>query len=185
MTEKEKMIKGLIYNPEDSEIINEQRQYQMMLFEFNKLSPLDYEKKEKYLKDVFADCGDNCYIELPFHANFGGHHVHLGSHVYVNSGCTFVDDGHIYIGDNTMFGPNVVLATAGHPLDVEQRKQGLQFNKDIHIGANVWIGAGAIILPGITIGDNSIVGAGSVVTKDVPANVVVAGNPAKVIKTLK
>ena len=182
MSEKEKMLSGEIYNPMDEEILKEQVVYQNALFEFNKLAPSDIEKKNKYLKEIFAECGDNCYIELPFRANFGGHHVHFGNNIYLNSNCTFVDDGHIYVGDNTMFGPNVVVATAGHPLDPELRRKGLQFNKDVHIGKNVWVGAGVIILPGITIGDNSVVGAGTVVTKDVPENVVVVGNPARIIK---
>ena len=184
MSEKSKMLAGEIYDPMDQEILSEQVIYQNALFEFNKLAPNDIEGKEKYLEKIFAECGDNCYIELPFHANFGGHHVHLGSNIYLNSNCTFVDDGHIYVGDHTMFGPNVMVLTASHPLEPELREKGLQFNKDIHIGRNVWVGAGVIILPGITIGDNSIIGAGAVVTKDVPNNVVVVGNPAKIIKNI-
>ena len=184
MNELEKMINGENYNPMDEEVLKEQVIYQNALFEFNKLAPSDIENKTKYLKKIFAECGDNCYIELPFHANFGGRHVHFGSDIYLNSNCTFVDDGHIYVGDKTMFGPNVMVLTASHPLDPKLRELGLQYNKDVHIGNNVWIGAGAIILPGITIGDNSIVGAGAVVTKDVPSNVVVVGNPAKIIKNI-
>ena len=184
MNELEKMINGENYNPMDEEVLKEQVIYQNALFEFNKLAPSDIENKTKYLKKIFAECGDNCYIELPFHANFGGRHVHFGSDIYLNSNCTFVDDGHIYVGDKTMFGPNVMVLTASHPLDPKLRELGLQYNKDVHIGNNVWIGAGAIILPGITIGDNSIVGAGAVVTKDVPSTVVVVGNPAKIIKNI-
>ena len=134
------------------------------------------------MKTVFAECGDNCYIELPFRANWGGHHVHFGDNVYANFNLTLVDDGHIYVGDQVMFGPNVTVATAGHPIDPKLRGRGLQFNKDVHIGANSWIGAGAIIMPGVTIGKNVVIGAGSIVTKDIPDNVIAVGNPCKVLR---
>lgn len=136
------------------------------------------------MQEVFAECGDNCYIELPFRANWGGHHVHLGSGVYVNFNLTLVDDGHIYIGDKVMIGPNVTIATANHPIEPELRERGMQYNKDVHIEENVWIGAGVIIVPGVRIGRNAVIGAGSVVTKDIPANVVAAGNPCRVIREI-
>ena len=112
MTEYEKMAKGLIYNPGDEKIMSEQLQYQDKLWEFNQLKPSQYLEKMKYMKEVFAECGDNCYIELPFRANWGGHHVHFGSGIYANSNLTIVDDGHVYVGDKVMFGPNVTIATA-------------------------------------------------------------------------
>ena len=118
-----------------------------------------------------------CYIELPFHANWGGHNVHFKNNIYANSNLTLVDDGHIYVGDNVMFGPNVVVTTANHPLDPSLWKIGYQYNKDVIIEENVWIGSGVIIVPGIKIGKNSVIGAGSVVTKDIPSNVVAVGNP--------
>ena len=182
MTEYEKMVKGLIYNPGDEKIISEQLQYQDKLWEFNQLKPSQYSEKIKYMKEMFAECGDNCYIELPFRANWGGHHVHFGDNVYANFNLTLVDDGHIYVGDQVMFGPNVTVATAGHPIDPKLRGRGLQFNKDVHIGANSWIGAGAIIMPGVTIGKNVVIGAGSIVTKDIPDNVIAVGNPCKVLR---
>ncbi|SHL95887.1 galactoside O-acetyltransferase [Anaerosporobacter mobilis DSM 15930] len=117
-----------------------------------------------------------------YHANFGGHHVHFGKMIYANFGLTLVDDTHIYVGDNTMFGPNVVVATAGHPILPELREKGYQYNSPVDIGKNCWIGAGVIIVPGITIGDNVVVGAGSIVTKDLPSNVIAIGNPCKVIR---
>ena len=136
------------------------------------------------MKEMFASVGEGCYIEPPFHANFGGHHVHLGNYVYANFNLTCVDDTHIYIGDNTMIGPNVTLATAGHPLLPCLREKGYQFNLPIHIGKNCWLGAGVIVLPGVNIGDNSVIGAGSIVTKDIPSNVVAYGTPCKVIREI-
>ncbi len=184
MTEYERMIKGLIYNPGDEEIMKEQFQYQDRLWEFNKLKPSQIEEKIKYMKEVFAECGEQCYIELPFHANWGGHHVHFGNRIYANSNLTIVDDGHVYVGDNVMFGPNVTIATASHPIDPTLRIKGLQFNKDVYIDENVWIGAGVIILPGVHIGKNTIIGGGSIVTKDIPDNVIAVGNPCRILREI-
>lgn len=184
MTQYERMVKGLIYDPADSEILEEQMSFQDRLWEFNQLRPSDYEKKQKYMREVFASCGENCYIELPFRANWGGHHLNLGSNVYVNSNLMIVDDGNIYVGDKVMFGPNVTIATANHPIDPELRARGLQYNKDVHIGENAWIGAGTVIVPGVHIGRNTVIGAGSVVTKDIPDSVVAVGNPCKVLREI-
>lgn len=184
MTQYERMLNGLIYDPADEEIAKEQFLYLDRLWEFNQLKPSDYEKKQQYMREVFAECGENCYIELPFRANWGGHHVHFGSGIYVNSHLTLVDDGHIYVGDKVMIGPNVTIATANHPIDPELRSRALQYNKDVYIGENVWIGAGVIVVPGVHIGKNSVIGAGSVVTKDIPENVVAVGNPCRVLREI-
>ena len=184
MTQYERMEAGLLYDPGDKEIMDEQFPYLDKLWEFNQLKPSDIDKKEKYMKEVFAECGDNCYIELPFRANWGGHHVHFGSGIYANSNLTLVDDGHIYVGDKVMFGPNVTVATASHPIEAELRGKGLQYNKDVYIGQNAWIGAGVVIVPGVRIGKNTVIGAGSIVTKDIPDNVVAVGNPCRVLRSV-
>ena len=132
---------------------------------------------------LLAEVGENCYVEPPLHANWGCH-THFGNNVYANFNLTLVDDTDIYVGDSVMFGPNVVLATAGHPVDPELRRRVAQFNLPIHIGDNVWIGAGAVILPCVRIGNNSVIGAGSVVTKDIPPDVVAFGNPCRVHRAI-
>lgn len=181
---KEKMHTGEIYFPEDDEIMSEQLKRLDRLYDFNMTRPTQLDKREKMLKEMFAEIGENCYIEPPFHANHGGYYVHFGKNVYANFGLTLVDDTHIYVGDYTMFGPNVVVATAGHPILPLLREKVMQFNMPVHIGRNCWLGAGVIVLPGITIGDNSVIGAGSVVTKDIPANVVAVGNPCRVLREI-
>lgn len=181
---KERMHTGDIYYPNDQEIVNFQLQCLDKLYLFNQTRPLEQEKRQQMMKEMFASVGEGCYIEPPFHANFGGHHVHLGNYVYANFNLTCVDDTHIYIGDNTMIGPNVTLATAGHPILPRLREKGYQFNLPIHIGKNCWLGAGVIVLPGVNIGDNSVIGAGSIVTKDIPSNVVAYGSPCKVIREI-
>lgn len=178
------MQEGRLYQPLDGDIMQEQLNCLEKLYDYNATRPHESEKREKLLSDMFAEIGKDCYIEPPLHANFGGKHVHFGSCVYANFNLTLVDDAHIYVGDDVMFAPNVVVATAGHPIDPELRSQGLQYVIDVHIGNNVWIGAGALIMPGVTIGDNTVIGAGSVVTKDIPANVVAVGNPCRVMREI-
>ena len=154
------------------------------LYDYNQTRPSEGEKREAMLRDMFAELGEGCYIEPPFHANWGGRFVHFGKNVYANFGLTLVDDTHIYVGDFCMFGPHVTVATAGHPILPPLREQGLQYNAAVHIGKNCWIGAGALVMPGVTIGDNCVIGAGSVVTRDIPANVVAVGNPCRVLRPI-
>ena len=175
---------GEIYYPSDEEIMKKQALCLEKQYDYNATRPLEAEKRERLLKEMFAEIGKDCYIEPPLHSNWGGHHVHFGNSVYANFNLTLVDDTHIYVGDYTMLGPNVVIATAGHPILPELREKAYQYNMPVHIGRNCWIGAGAIILPGVTIGDNTVIGAGSVVTKDIPANVVAVGNPCKVLREI-
>lgn len=180
----ERLHTGELYLPGDEEILTKQFQCLELLYDYNQIRPSEQEKKQKLLSKMFAEIGEDCYIEAPFRANFGGLHVHFGKQVYANFNLTLVDDTHIYVGDYTMFGPNVIVATAGHPLLPKLREEAYQFNMPVTIGRNCWIGAGAIILPGVTIGDNVVIGAGSVVTKDLPDNVIAVGNPCRVMREI-
>lgn len=175
---------GDLYYPTDDKIFNVQLQHMEKLYDYNNTRPTELEKKQSLLKEMFSEIGEDCYIETPFRANWGGKFVHLGDKVYANHNLTLVDDTHIYIGSHTLIGPNVIIATAGHPVLPQLREKEYQFNMPVHIGKNCWIGAGAIILPGINVGDNSVIGAGSVVTKDIPDNVVAVGNPCKVLRKI-
>lgn len=183
-TAKEKLHTEELYLPGDEDIMREQLSCLSLLCDFNETRPTELERRTALLKKMFAEIGEGCYIEPPLHANWGGHHVHFGKNIYANFNLTLVDDTHIYVGDSTLFGPNVTLATAGHPILPELRQQGYQYNAPIHIGQNCWIGAGVIILPGVTVGDNTVIGAGSVVTKDLPSNVVAVGNPARILREI-
>ena len=182
MTIKEKQHSGELYLPMDEEILREQLVYLDSLREYNEIPHVQMEKRSEKLKEKFAEIGDGCFVESPFYSNFGGRNVHFGNGVYANFNLTLVDATHIYVGDYTMIGPNVTIATAGHPILPQLRQQGLQYNMPVRIGRNCWLGAGVIVLPGVTIGDNVVVGAGSVVTKDLPSNVVAVGSPCRVLR---
>lgn len=175
---------GKIYDPNDELIMKKQRECMELLYDYNATRPSEGQKRKELLKKMLAEVGEECYIEPPFHANWAGRYIHFGNSVYANFGLTCVDDTHIYIGDKTMFGPNVVLATANHPILPELREKAYQYNKEIHIGRNCWLGAGVIVVPGISIGDNSVIGAGSVVTRDIPDNVLAVGNPCRVLREI-
>ncbi|MBS7577639.1 MULTISPECIES: sugar O-acetyltransferase [unclassified Enterococcus] len=175
---------GKLYLPNDEDLVKEQNLWLDRLYDFNHTRASQNEKRQDILEQLLAEIGENCYIEPPFYANWGGHHLHLGHRVYANFNLTCVDDTHIYIGDDTMIGPNVTLATAGHPISPNQRLEKYQFNQAITIGKNCWLGAGVIVLPGVSIGDHSIIGAGSVVTRDIPANKVAFGNPCRVVRDI-
>ena len=181
---REKMHSGDLYLSMDNDLFSEQLTYLEKLYDFNATRPLELQKRTEMLKKMFAEIGEDSYIEPPLHANWAGKNVHFGKGVYANFNLTLVDDTHIYVGDYTMLGPNVVIATAGHPILPELRPLAYQYNMPVHIGKNCWLGAGVIVLPGVTIGDNSVIGAGSVVTKDIPANVVAVGNPCKVLREI-
>ena len=184
MTTQEKLHGGGLYLPTDPEVQKEQLVYLDRLYEFNHTRPSELEKREALLRGLFAELGENCYIEPPLHTNWGGRHVHFGDNIYANFNLTLVDDTHIYVGDCTLFGPNVVVATAGHPLWPPLRAQGYQYNAPVRIGKNCWIGAGAILVPGVTVGDNAVIGAGSVVTRDIPPNTLAVGNPCRVLREI-
>ena len=181
---RERMESGRIYVPNYEAIMAEQLHWMEYQYEYNLTRPSELDKRNALLQKMFAQVGDDCYIEPPLHSNWAGKHTYLGSRVYANFNWTLVDDAEIHIGDCCMFGPNVTIATAAHPILPSLRERAYQFNLPVSIGRNVWVGANAMILPGVTIGDNSVIGAGSVVTKDIPANVVAVGNPCRVLREI-
>lgn len=193
MTIKERMDKGMMYHEfgfgleefkEEADMLSAERQkYKEPVFDYNKTRPKQTKKRALLLEKIFAKVGDNCWIEPPIRVAYGKN-VTWGEGCYANFNLTLVDDSSITIGDNVMFAPNVVVSTAGHPIYPPYRKLGTQYSLPISIGSNVWIGAGAIILPGVTIGDNTVIGAGSIVTRSIPSNCVAYGNPCRVIREI-
>ncbi len=184
MTQRERMQAGLIYDPGDPEILEEQGRKQDLLHEFNSTRPSQQERRQQLLKEILASFGENSIVEPPLRANWAGTHLHIGSGVFINFNLTAVDDDEIFIGDHVMLGPNVTLITASHPFSPELRMRGYQYNRPVHIEDNVWLAAGVIVVPGVTVGRNSIIGAGSVVTRDIPPDVFACGNPCRVKRPL-
>lgn len=187
MTLLEKMKSGELYDCA-FESMSEELEKKLyackeLIHDFNISRPSEVEYRESIIRKLFAEAGENCYVEPPFHANWGCN-MHVGKNFYSNFNLTVVDDADIYIGDNVMIAPNVVIATGTHPVCPELREKVYQYNLPVRIGNRVWIGAGAIILPGVTVGDDSVIGAGSVVTKDIPSGVVAAGNPCRVLREI-
>lgn len=172
-----------LYRYDDEALLMEQAARAERIYEFNHLRPGATERRQALLCEIFGSVGAECHIEPALRASWGCH-THLGNRVFANFNLTLVDDTHIFIGDDVQFGPNVTLSTAGHPIDPDLRKNAYQFNLPIHIGANAWIGAHSVALPGVTIGENAVIGAGSVVTRDIPANVVAVGNPCRVLRAV-
>ena len=147
MTLEERMLNGKLYDCADEKLQAQQRALNELVFDYNNTRPSDSQRRQELLRQIFQDMGEGCYIEPPLHANWGSH-THLGNHVYANFNLTLVDDTHVYIGDNVMFGPNVTITAAGHPVDPDLRRQVYQYNFPVRIEENVWVGAGVIILPG-------------------------------------
>lgn len=184
MTEKEKRDKGLIYNPNyDKELLNEMIKTKDLCFEFNNTRPIDLEKRDKLLSKIIGKLGENARIEPYFWCDYG-YNIELGKNFYSNHNLVILDAAKVIIGDNVFIAPNCNIYTAYHPIDVEERNKGLEYAKEVKIGNNVWIGGNVTILPGVLIGDNVTIGAGSVVTKNIPSNVVAYGNPCKVKKEI-
>lgn len=177
---------GQIYDSVDAEFLDYQHQMVQRINVFNQTpeTPTGLKERDDILKQALGTYGDGLYVIPPIYANSGLGNVHVGKNVVINFNNNFVDDGTITIGDDTMIGPNCTFATAIHPISPKLRHHKLQYNQPIHIGKNVWIGGSATILPGVTIGDNSIIGAGSIVTKNIPANVIAVGNPAHVLREI-
>lgn len=184
MTEKEKMIIGQPYISMDQELLKDRQKAKEIAKQINDLDPLDLVKRNQLFKEAFGEIGEESFIEPPCHFDYG-YNIKVGKNFYANYNCVFLDCAPITIGDNTMLGPNVNLYTASHPIEYRVRDKGVEYAFPITIGSHVWIGGNTTILPGVSIGDNTVIGAGSVVTKDIPSNVVAVGNPCKVIKTLE
>ncbi|MFZ1383033.1 MAG: sugar O-acetyltransferase [Scrofimicrobium sp.] len=184
MDNLERKADGLPYHYDDPAIMGDQLEYQELLCQFNRTHPTDQEGKQRLLKQMFAEIGEGCHVETPAHSNWGFHNVHMGEGTYCNTNFTCVDDADIYIGDYCLFGPNVVIATAGHPVLPVLREHHYTYCIPVRIGRNVWVGSNVSILPSVTIGDNTVIGAGSVVTSDIPANVVAFGSPCCVVREI-
>lgn len=183
LSEKEKMAAKLPHFPYDPELIRLRQQAKQMLFQLNyQLAPADSQRK-LLLERLLGKCGDNLHINSPFFCDYG-FNIEVGDNFFANHQCTILDSGKVSIGDNVMFAPNVSLYTVGHPLHYQQRNQGYEQAKAIIIKDNVWIGSSCVILGGVTIGENSVIGAGSVVTKSIPANSLAFGNPCRVIREI-
>ena len=183
MNELEKMQSGNMYNAADLKLVYLRDKTARKLHKFNKRCYHEIDIQNRILKDILNTNG-NFYIKPPFFCDYG-FNIYIGKNVMLNYNCTLLDVCKIEIGDNTLIGPNTGIYTACHPIDYDKRLEGKEFGKPISIGKNVWIGGRCTILPGVHIGDNSVIGAGSVVTKDIPNNVVAVGNPCKIIKEVK
>lgn len=179
-------VSGEIYDSVDEELLLVQHECVERLNQFNATPDTSegLSRREELLKEILGRADNLPYIIPPIYSNWGMKNVHVGRNVVFNFGTCIVDDGPVYIGDDCMIGPGCHLVTSIHPVSPRLRRQKLQYNKPVRLGNNVWLGAGAIILPGVTIGDNSIVGAGSVVTHDVSSDTIVVGNPAKVLRKI-
>ncbi|RXS91436.1 sugar O-acetyltransferase [Geobacillus sp. PK12] len=183
-TEKEKMLAGQWYNPADPELVKERERARRLVRLYNETLETEYEKRTALLKELFGSTGERLFIEPNFRCDYG-YNIHVGENFFMNFDGVILDVCEVRIGDHCFIGPGVHIYTATHPLDPHERNSGLEYGKPVVIGHNVWIGGRAVINPGVTIGDNAVIASGAVVTKDVPANAVVGGNPAKVIKWLK
>ncbi len=184
LSEKEKCLRGELYDANyDEELIQERQKCKELLYDYNNLRPSEIESRSEIIRELFGKTGRNFLIEQPFHCDYG-YNIEIGENFYANFNCVILDGAKVKFGDNVFIAPNCGFYTAGHPLDVEQRNKGLEYARPIVIGNNVWIGAQVCILPGVTIGDNCVIGAGSVVNKDIPANTLAVGNPCRVIREL-
>ncbi|UFU00108.1 maltose O-acetyltransferase [Radiobacillus kanasensis] len=183
-TEKEKMIAGELYKPGDPELVAGRKEARRLVRLYNQTTEDDGQERTRILKELFGSTGEHLYMETNIRCDYG-YNIYVGEHFYANFDCVLLDVCEIRIGDNCMLAPGVHIYTATHPLHPVERNSGKELGKPVTIGNNVWIGGSAVINPGVTIGDNAVIASGAVVTKDVPANTVVGGNPAKIIKEIE
>ncbi len=185
MTEKEKMLAGEIYDANgNEELAKERLQAKGLCYEYNHLKPSDIENRNKIIKKLFGHTKENFWIEPDFWCDYG-YHIEIGENFYANHNLVILDGNKVKFGDNVFIGPNCGFYTAGHPLDVERRNQGLEYAKSIEVGDNVWFGGNVAVMPGVKIGSNCVIGAGSVVTKDIPEGSLAYGNPCRVIRKIE
>lgn len=182
-SEKDKMLNQEYYICWDNELTEERERAKDLLFEFNNMKPSERSERNQIIQKLFHSVGENAWIESPFNCDFG-YNITVGDNFYANTNCTILDCTKVTIGNNVLIGPNVSLYTPNHAMDADERKAGYERSLPINIGDNVWISGSVTIVPGVTIGDNTIIGAGSVVTKDIPANVIAAGVPCRVIRPI-
>ncbi|MBS1663245.1 MAG: sugar O-acetyltransferase [Bacteroidetes bacterium] len=182
-TEKQKMLEGELYDSMDKQLADERLKARLLLKELNDSREDQHEERSRILRELLPNTGKDLWLQPPFFCDYG-YNIQAGEKVFFNFNCVVLDVCLVTIGSRTLFGPNVQIYTATHPINHKERASGLEFAKPITIGEDVWIGGSAVICPGVTIGDRSIIGAGSVVTRDIPADVIAAGNPCKVIRSL-
>ncbi|TKG89832.1 sugar O-acetyltransferase [Puteibacter caeruleilacunae] len=183
-TEKEKMLSGELYNALDEELVKERLKARLLIKELNDSREDEEDKRGRIIKELIPDSGDGLWLQPPFYCDYGSN-IQVGDNVFFNFNCVVLDVALVKIGHRTLMGPNVQIYTATHPMNYKERAAGHEAGKSIVIGDDVWIGGSAVICPGITIGDRTVIGAGSVVTKDIPSDVFAAGNPCKVIRELE
>jgi maltose O-acetyltransferase len=182
-TEKEKMLAGELYDALDPELSEDRLKTRLLLKELNDSREDDTDKRGQVLRALIPNAGEGLWLQPPFYCDYG-YNITVGERVFFNFNCVVLDVAPVAIGSRTLFGPNVQIYTATHPMNHKERASGLEYAKPISIGDDVWVGGNAVICPGVTIGDRSVIGAGSVVTKDIPADVFAAGNPCRVIRTI-
>ena len=183
MNQKERMLAELPYKAWQDGLLEDRTAVKLQFQEYNQLRADDTKRKDELIRQILGKTGKNIWIEAPFYCDYG-YNIEVGDNFYTNFNCTILDVGKVIIGDNVMLAPNVAIYTAGHPIHPDSRNSGYEYGIGITIGNNVWIGGNTIINPGVSIGDNTVIGAGSVVTKDIPANVIAAGVPCKVIREI-
>ncbi|URZ05235.1 sugar O-acetyltransferase [Clostridium felsineum] len=183
MNQKERMLANLPYKAYLDGLSEERVKNKVKIYEYNLLRPDELSKIKESIKDILGKTGEEISIEQPFHCDYGKN-IEVGNNFFANYNCTILDVGKVIIGENVMFAPNVSIYTAGHPIHPESRNSGYEYGIDVIIGDNVWVGGSVVINPGIKIGNNVVIGSGSVVTKDIPDNVIAVGNPCKVIREI-